>query len=228
LPRLSGAKFRLRQDESLVPWTSRDEPCPDSSPCGCDTLTLIALPRTACRPAAEITSTRPYATCCGDPARLPFLRRLPSSPQSRDRAPPRASQPLILRLELPRAVESHRVRNSATPFVSAKRLKLPGWPPVTKTGFWTSKQQKSARQMGVRRKQFDVLAHCRTPLAPRAQAPAGGAPRGGVRRVALKPKRAWRLQRAAAASDFDLLCDKSPGRAPWRHGPRPAQPRSGL
>jgi hypothetical protein len=75
--------------------------------------------------------------------------------------------------------------------------------PVTKTGFWTSKQQKSARQMGVRGKQLDVLAHCRTPLAHRTQAPAGGAPRGGIRRVALKPKRAWRLQRAAAASNFD-------------------------
>src|SRR4029079_19584325 len=87
-----------------------------SSPCGCDTSTLIALPRTACRPAAprdQAPGHTPLAA--GEPARSPFfcgdlLHHLNLEIALRHKL----LQPRILRLELPQALDVARLQSTET------------------------------------------------------------------------------------------------------------------
>src|SRR4029079_9557879 len=87
-----------------------------SSPCGCDTSTLIALPRTACRPAAprdQAPGHTPLAA--GEPARSPFfcgdfLHHLNLEIALRHEL----LQSRILRLELPQALDVARLQSTET------------------------------------------------------------------------------------------------------------------
>src|SRR6185369_1649889 len=95
-----------------------------SSPCGCDTSTLIALPRTACRPAAprdQAPGHTPLAA--GEPARSPlfcgdFLHHLNLKIALRHEL----LQSRILRLELPQALNVVRLQSTETLAPSIDRL----------------------------------------------------------------------------------------------------------
>src|SRR4029079_8807751 len=95
-----------------------------SSPCGCDTSTLIALPRTACRPAAprdQAPGHTPLAA--GEPARSPFFCG-PFLPHLNLEIALRHEllQSRILRLELPQALDVVRLQSTETLAPSIDRL----------------------------------------------------------------------------------------------------------